>query len=177
MYIWIALDVNEQVLNIRQRAENYVNKHKLNSPTFTLPFHISLKIAFKISNEIKQMLVSDICDFCKLIKPFTIPVKAIEQNGNIIWLTMQDCKELTILHDKLDQLLLEKYGVTQHEFDKSFIFHTSIIILNNETQTCNAFNQIKNTAIPTTLKANKIIIGSSESGKAGTYCVNQEILL
>ena len=40
-----------------------------------------------------------------------------------------------------------------------------------------AFNEINKLELPTTLIANKIIIGSSLTGKAGTYTVNEEILL
>ena len=52
MYIWVAIDVNEQVGELREKAENYVSTHGLSSPTLTLPFHISLKISFgKVSNQ------------------------------------------------------------------------------------------------------------------------------
>jgi 2'-5' RNA ligase len=177
MYIWIAIDVNEQVRELREFAENYVNKHGLTSPALTLPFHISLKISFQIPNDKRQEIICDIRDFCRTLKPFTIPVGGLEKNDTIIWLTMQECDDLNLIHDDLDELLLKKYGVVQHTFDKSFIFHTSVLIMNNEERLCNAYEAINGTPIPNELKAEKIIIGSSMNGQAGTYTVNEEIML
>lgn len=37
---------------------------------------------------------------------------------------MQESTELDHIHKKLDEMLFEKYGVVQHEFDKYFILTT-----------------------------------------------------
>lgn len=177
MYLWVAIDVNDRFLELRESAASYIKKHKLTSPTLTLPFHISLKISFQIADNLWQKVMYDIRDLCKSIKPFTIPVKKIETSGPILWLTMEDSAELTYIHDKLDELLLDKYGVPQHIFDKNFIFHTSILIINNEEHIRSAFDEIKSINIPNIINAKKIIIGSSKDGQAGTYTVNEEILL
>ena len=177
MYIWFAIDINDQVLNLRKGAENYANANQLVSPTFTLPFHISLKISCEIADELYHSIVNDVRDLYKDLGPLEIEVKKLEQCGNIIWLTMQDNFMLRCLHNLLDLLFLDKYDIDQHEFDKDFIFHTSVLILDNEKHLQSAFNEISNITLPTTLIANKIIIGSSLTGKAGTYTVNEEILL
>ena len=177
MYIWIAIDVNEQVRELREFAECYIKKHGLTSSTLTLPFHISLKISFQIPNDKCREVICDISDFCKTLKPFTIPVKRFEKNDTIIWLTMQESDYLNYIHNNLDELLLKKYGVVQHDFDKSFIFHTSILIMNNDEHLYNAYEVIKDIKIPNELKVEKIIIGSSTNGQAGTYSVNEEIIL
>ena len=177
MYIWVAIDVDEQVKELREYAENYTKKHGVSSPTLTLPFHISLKISFRVPDNLCQNVMNDIRDLFRSIKPFTIPVKAVEASGQIIWLTTLDCAELTYTHNRLDKLLLDKYGIEQHPFDKSFIFHTSILIMNNEENIRSAFDEIKNINIPRVLDARQIIIGLSKSGQAGTYKVEEEILL
>ena len=177
MYIWIAIDVNEQVRELRKFAERYVKKHGSTSPTLTLPFHISLKISFRIPNEKCQEVICDIREYCKTLKPFTIPVEGLERSGTIIWLTMQESEELNRIHEDLDELLLTKYGVAQHMFDKSFVFHTSVLIMNDDEHLCKAYEEINGTPIPYELKAERVIIGSSTSGMAGTYCVNEEIIL
>lgn len=177
MYIWIAIDVNEQVHELREFAECYVKNHGLTSSTLTLPFHISLKISFQIPNDKWQDVICDIRDFFKSLKPFKIPVGGLERNGTIIWLTMKESNDLNYIHNNLDELLLKKYGIVQHEFDKSFIFHTSVLIMNNEKHLNNAYEAINAVIIPNELKAGKIIIGSSTNGQAGTYCVNEEIML
>ena len=72
---------------------------------------------------------------------------------------------------------IDKYDIEQHEFDKNFIFHTSVLMLDNEKHLQSAFNEIRKLELPTTLIGDKIIIGSSLTGEAGTYTVNEEILL
>ena len=177
MYLWVAIDVNEQVSKLRENVEKYIRSNGLTSPTLTLPFHLSLKISFQIPNGIYREVVDDISEFCKSLKPFTIPVRKIEISGTILWLTMEDCSTLTYIHNELDALLLKKHGVAQHTFDKNFIFHTSVLIMKSEEEIQGAYADIKDTNIPNALKAEKIIIGSSEDGKAGTYSVNEEIML
>jgi hypothetical protein len=88
---------------------------------------------------------------------------------------MQDNTELTNIHKQLDKMLLDKYGVEQHEFDKNFIFHTSILIMNNEEESKKAFDALENSEVPKELKVKGFIIGSSVSGVAGTYVVNEKI--
>ncbi len=177
MYIWVAIDVNEQVIKLREVAENYINERGLSSTTFTLPFHISLKISFQIPDDKFEDAVSDIRDFYKSLKPFQITVKGIEQSGTIVWITMQDSVELADIHKNLDEMLFEKYGVIQHDFDKDFKFHTSVLMINNEEQIAKAFETIKDTNIPETLRAERFVIGSSAEGLAGTYSVIEEIEL
>ena len=177
MYIWVAIDVNEQVSKLREVAENYMNEQGLSSTTFTLPFHISLKISFQIQDDKFKDVVSDIRDFYKSLKPFEIKTKGIEQAGSIVWIAMQYSNELVDIHKKLDEMMLKKYGVVQHDFDKDFQFHTSVLALKNEEEIAKAFDTIKDTDIPKILKAERFIIGSSAEGLAGTYSVIEEIEL
>ena len=175
MYIWFAIDVDEQVNILRKNAEVYVKDKGLYSPTLALPFHISLKISFNVSEGIFQDILNDIRVFLKSLKPIEIMVSGIERQGTIVWLIMQDNAELTNIHRQLDKMLLDKYGVEQHEFDKNFIFHTSILIMNNEEESKKAFDALKNSEFPKELKVKGFIIGSSVSGVAGTYVVNEKI--
>ena len=177
MYIWVAIDVNEQVREIREKAENYIKEQGLSSSTFTLPFHISLKISFQVSDDKFEEAVSDIRAFYKTRKPFQVTVAGIEQAGPIVWITMKESMELTDIHKRLDDMLFEKYGVIQHEFDKDFKFHMSVLMIYNEEQITKAFDMIKDTNIPDVLKAERFIIGSSVEGEAGTYSVIEEIEL
>ena len=104
-------------------------------------------------------------------------VRGIEQAGPIVWITMQDSAELADIHKRLDEMLFEKYGVTQHDFDKDFRFHTSVLVIHNEDQITKAFDAMKDINIPEILRAERFIIGSSVEGRAGTYSVIEEIKL
>lgn len=177
MYIWVAIDVNEQVSKLREVAENYMNEQGLSSTTFTLPFHISLKISFQIPDDKFEDAVSDIREFYKSLKPFEIKTKGIERAGSIVWIAMQYSNELVDIHKELDEMMFKKYGVVQHDFDKDFQFHTSVLALNNEVDTLKAYDAIKDNDIPKTLRAESFIIGSSAEGLAGTYSVIEEVEL
>ena len=173
MYIWVAIDVDTQVQELRKSAELYIKSNGLSSPTLTLPFHVSLKISFQILDENREAVVEDILEFLKTLKPFDISVNEIEQNGPIVWLTMRNNEKLDYIHAALDALLFENHGVPLHEFDKEFIFHTSILILDSKEQSERAFSAIKNSVLPKELTAKRFIIGSSSDGQPGTYSVNE----
>ena len=38
MYLWIAIDVNEQIRELRENAENYIKKSRINIPNINLAF-------------------------------------------------------------------------------------------------------------------------------------------
>lgn len=177
MYIWVAIDIDEQVSELRENAEKYMRRCGMSSSTFTIPFHISLKISFEISDDKFEGAVSDIRDLYRSLKPFQIAVGGIEKSGSIIWITMQKSAELADIHKRLDEMMLEKYGVIQHEFDKAFLFHTSVIMMNDEELLGEAFDAVKDTNIPEILRAERFIIGSSADGRPGTYGVIEEIEL
>lgn len=88
---------------------------------------------------------------------------------------MQESTELSNIHKKLDEMFFEKYGVIQHDFDKDFRFHTSVLMINNKEQITKAFDELKDIYIPEVLNAKRFIIGSSVEGRAGTYSVIEEI--
>lgn len=175
MCIWTAADVNKQVYELREKAEIYAKQQELLSSTFSLPFHISLKISFEIPKERFDEVVKDIHNFYKTLNPFEIGIKGIEHTGSIVWITMKKSSELSSIHKRLDEMLLQKYGIMQHAFDKDFKFHTSIFITDNSEKAAKAFAAIKDAYLPKSLKAERFIIGLSETGTAGTYQVLEKI--
>lgn len=175
MYIWVAVNVDDQVSELRKRAERYAKEQGLSSPTFTLPFHISLKISFQIPDEWFDEAVNDIRNFYKTLNPFEVMVRGIEQAGSIVWITMHECSELNDIHKQLDKMLFDKYGVLQHMYDKDFIFHTSIFMLNDTEKITKVFEEVKDAYVPERLKVAKFIIGVSEVGNVGTYQVIEEV--
>jgi len=177
MYIWFAVDVDEQAYEIRANAENYAKKMTLYSPTLTLPFHISLKISFQVPDDKVDEIIVCLENYFSTISPFEIKVREIEKSGNIIWLVMEENEILNCIHNDLDKILLDKFGVIQHKFDKTFIFHISILIFDNKKQADGAFAELKNTDLPKIFDAKKIVIGTSPNGKPGTYKVIKEIII
>ncbi len=175
MYIWVAIDVEKQVRALCEKAKECARVQGLSSPTFTLPFHISLKISFAAPEGRFDDIVRDLREFFNSLKPFSVEVKALEKAGPIVWLTMKDSAELTRIHNALDEMLFEKYGIVQHEFDRAFLFHTSVLISDDTAALQKAFDTLRNADIPAVLRAERFIIGSSAEGKAGTYRVNEEI--
>lgn len=173
MYFWVAVNLNEQLDQIKNFSKKLAKKFSLDKTAFLLPMHVSLKISFFIDNDKQNEMLCFLTDYFKKQKPFEIAPLQIESCNDIIWIKMQQNQTLERLHRELDELLLKNYGVSQHEFDLNFTFHSTLFInLTNEQKEI-ALKRLKPTDLPKTIYADSFLIGTSASGKAGTYSVLQ----
>lgn len=164
MFLWVALKLNETFAdNIRSKAKNINLKYKLDEKALELPAHISLKISFDILDNDKQLLISKMIELIKTYLPLTVSTSKIERNGSIIWFTFKENKTLVEIHNKLDLLLLN-YGISKHEFDDDFIFHSTLFIDENEEIVKEMFENLKEFDISDDIKIDSIIMGKSDDG-------------
>ena len=56
--------------------------------------------------------------------------KNIGVNNNIIWTLFEENKVLYTIHEELDEKLIT-YGINRHEFDRNFIFHSTLFMDDN----------------------------------------------
>lgn len=175
MYIWIGIDVQEQLGEIRQKAMKIDRELEFENSCFTLPLHISLKMSFERDNDSYQAVIDDITDYLSALTPFEISVKGIEAYENIVWIRMVNNNEIDSIHDRLNEMLLKKHGVVLHEYDLDYKFHTTLFMSDNEDKIRTAYERVKDTSLPDVLKINRFLIGTSKSGKLGTYSVFKEI--
>ena len=174
MFIWVAIDVDEQLMKIKSEAKRIEKLVNFRGSNITLPMHISLKISCEILDEKYDDIVFDIKEILKMVHRFEIGVKRIELHETIAWIRMQGNEQLDKLHASLDRMFLEKYQLPPHKFDLDFKFHTTLFLDDDEMKVKEAFLKIKDIELPNTLVAEKFVIGTSPQGKIGTYKVMEE---
>ena len=119
--------------------------------------------------------MNDIISVYEAQKPFNVDVKGIEKHDNIMWIRMYSNKEIEALATSLNVMLKEKYNVPLHEYDLDFIFHTTLFMDGDKEKINAAHTLLGNLALPKNLIANTFVIGTSETGKNGTYRVYKTV--
>lgn len=175
MYIWTGIDVDSQLTEVKSQVKALEESIGFNNSNFTLPFHISLKISFEVDDAIYPDVVNTIIEYYKILKPFDIEVSGIEIENVIVWLRMKGSEIINKIHDDLDRILMEKYGVPRHEYDLDYKFHTTFFMDSDEEKISSAYREIKDIKIPSSLYVDSFLIGASETGALGTYKVTHNI--
>ena len=175
MYIWVACDLSEALDSVRHECLRINTNIRASEIAFTLPQHISLKISFPIDEDKYEAALTDIRDYFMETEPFHIGGPVTELEKNIIWLRFSDELPLVKIHSDLDGMLLRKYGVPKHKFDKCFAYHSTLFIDEDEEKLRLIYEKLGDIPLPDKIEINEFIIGVSESGKAGEYRVIDKI--
>lgn len=175
MYIWVGINVEEQLKDARMAVDRVFDKIDISNVTCQLPLHISLKISFNIENLLFDSVLKDIIDVYNAQNSFEIKVKGIEKHENIEWIRMHSNEHLEALATKLNMMLRDKYGVPLHEYDLDFIFHTTLFMDDDAEKINTAHSLLGEFPLPDTLIANTFVIGTSETGENGTYKVYKTV--
>lgn len=176
MYIWTAIDINKQLLNekaIVKQIEDETGFEESN--VFGLPLHVSLKISAEIKDSEIDSVRKDIIALFMKTPKFKMQIRGIELNDSIVWIRIEPNKYLNQLHESICKLFKDKYNVELHEFDKEFIYHATLFLDSDIKKIKEAYLKIKDIELPKELEASSFIIGSSSSGKIGTYHVDLTI--
>ena len=175
MYVWIAIDIDNQLKEVKAHAQSIEKEIGFENSSFTLPSHISLKISFAVNDEAYPCVIQILLDYCKTLKPFSVDIEGIEIEDTIVWIRMKENDILNRIHKDLDQILMERHNVAPHKFDLDFKFHSTLFLDSDKEKISAAYDQIKNVELPLSLCADKLIIGASASGDIGTYRVTHNI--
>ena len=175
MYIWTAINVEKQLREIKHIIGEIEKQVGIIDSVVNLPLHISLKISFEISDDMYADAVDSIINYYKSVPKFDIEVSGIEKEENIIWIRMEENRELHQIHRDLDKLVYENYGILPHKFDLDYKFHTTLFMDSDCTKIAAAYNIIKDAKLPQKVYADHLVIGSSKTGVAGTYIVDHNI--
>ena len=170
MYIWCAVDLEDQLAEVRRTVEAVCADVGGENPALTLPLHISLKISCEVDDLRFEEAVRVISAHFSGIRPFEIATEGIERQGGILWIRHCESDELCDLHDWLVELFREEYGVMPHAFDLCFAYHSSLYV-GDENKAIAIQERLSGMEIPDRLIADRFVIGCSESGKAGEYRV------
>ncbi|MBQ7392330.1 MAG: 2'-5' RNA ligase family protein [Clostridia bacterium] len=177
MYVWTAIDVDDQLKEIKGKAQGIEKNLNFENSAFTLPSHISLKISFSVSDTDYPCVVETLLDYYKTVTPFCVDVEGIETENTIVWIRIKENAVLNRIHKDLDRILMEKHGIVPHQFDLDFKFHSTLFLDSDKEKIKIAYHQIKDVKVPLSLCADAIIIGASPSGDVGTYGVTHTISL
>jgi 2'-5' RNA ligase len=108
MFVWVGIDVDSQYDEIKAKAMEIDKDMCFRHSCFTLPMHISLKISFEIDKNQYENVVETILSVYKTVESFEIPVKQIENHGNICWIRMQENNKLNELSAKINDILAKE---------------------------------------------------------------------
>ena len=175
MYVWTAINIDDQLNEIKAQAQVIEQKMNFANSAFTLPSHISLKISFFVDDKIYPCVLQTLLDYYKTAKPFSVDVNDIEIEDTIVWIRIKENDTLRHIHKELDRILQEKHNILPHKFDLDFKFHSTLFLDSDKEKISAAYDQIKNVVLPLSLCADKLIIGASASGDIGTYRVTHNI--
>lgn len=175
MFVWVGINIEEQLKETRRAVDGVFEKIDISNVTCQLPLHISLKISFEIENALFESVLDDITSMYKAHEPFEIAVRGIEKLENIEWIRMYSNEKVETLATELNAMLREKHGIPLHEYDLDFIFHTTLFMDDDAEKINAAHTLLGNLALPKNLIANTFVIGTSETGKNGTYRVYKTV--
>ena len=175
MYIWIGIDVDDQLADIRERVGVLEKALKIANSNLTLPFHISLKISFPLEGRAAQEAIEAVERYYRTLPSFAIPVAGIEYHESICWIRMQENKTLNRIHDELNQRLLECFGVGLHPYDEDYLFHTTLFMDDDTKKVYEAYQAVKDEPLPAVLYPSAYLIGTSENGALGTYHIKKRV--
>jgi 2'-5' RNA ligase len=170
MYIWIACDVSESLSCIRKACVLKNQELLLDETAFSLPQHISLKISFEVANTISDDVIGFVSEYLSEQPELVLDAPSPELYGSILWLKFSEDPELLRMHRELDDSLLHKFAVQQHEYDKDFKYHSTLFI-DSSSDLEPMYRFVSCLGMPEKIKIDRFIIGVSESGKAGEYSV------
>ncbi len=174
MYIWIGCKLPE-AFGSKIRSACLPLADGLDISGFSLPQHISLKISFQAGSDYLHIL-----DYLEALlqkeDKFYVNPKAIQRQGNILWIPFRENPQLRHLHNVLDKELKAKFGIGQHLFDKAFLFH-STLMLGPEEKLEKVAQKLWDFPLPQQLEVDAFLLGISETGRGGEYRVVREIKL
>ncbi|MBE6947178.1 MAG: 2'-5' RNA ligase family protein [Ruminococcaceae bacterium] len=176
MYIWVGIDVDSQLSEIREKVHSAEEIIDFVHSNLTLPFHISLKISFFVPEEKVDAVMADILTIYKKTEPFSVEVRQIDWEETIVWISMKRNKQLDALHDVLNEMLLEKYSVPLHPYDIDYQFHTTLFMDDDREKNGKGYEMVKDIPLPDKLQANRFVIGISQSGSLGSFSIVQEVV-
>ena len=170
MYIWIGCKLPAGFENELRAHCLAANRHiGLDTAAFALPQHISLKISFD-TQKYEDVLV-ELTAFLSAQQSFSIRLGPAQQFGNILWLPAAENHVLPRLHAQLDELLESRFGIPRHEFDKAFLFHSTLFIDNSVAKLEAMAEAVRSFPLPTELQIDTFLLGVSNNGAPGSYRV------
>ena len=72
MYLWVAVDLEDQLQEVREELVRIERLICSNDPALTLPLHTSLKISFEVDDKYANEVRNDVREYLSNLKSFRI---------------------------------------------------------------------------------------------------------
>lgn len=176
MYIWIGINVENELSELKEKAQKIDNAYKFKNSCFTLPLHISLKMSFEAETNSAPQIIAFLESYLKALQPFEVCVSGFECFDNICWIRMCKSEQLNKIHDELNAALLKNFLVPLHEYDGDYKFHTTLFMDDDKEKVKAAYDEIKTRPLVSKIRADRFVIGTSKTGALGTFSVIKEFV-
>ncbi len=177
MYLWFAIDVDQQLTQLRKKAEQITAAGRISNAALTLPAHISLRISFPVEEDIREELLAKVRHYFQSLAPFSVQIKGLEVVQGIVWLRIRENDRLQEIHTQLLDLTQREYAIAPHPFDGDFKYHVSLLTGNDPRLARDFFQALGQLPLPATLRVDTLILGASPTGRAGDYAVTETIFI
>ena len=157
--MWICLLIDEESRRkIVSKCKECNEDLKLSERFLDFPLHASLKRSFFADRfeQIKEELIG----FMKDVPCFEAGKVHLQRISDMIWLCFDEKEEITKLHEAIDVLLKEKYGVAVDLFDKEYVPHITLFRSEEEKKLDRMYERLKNEMNETAITLNAYYIGS-----------------
>jgi hypothetical protein len=175
MFIWTGINVEKELSALKELKEKIERNLGITDTVVNLPLHVSLRISSSVSDEIYPSLENALIDFLRTVKLPPLEPTGFEREGGIVWLCYKESEKIKEIHDSLCALMEERFSIPRHPFDFEFKYHTTLFTAISEDKLAAAYDLVKDAPIPDVITSDRILIGNSESGKAGEYKVIHDI--
>ena len=157
--MWTSATLKQEDINfIKKICIDNTNDLRLSDRFFRFPLHISLKRTYYVEDytivkkEIKKLLDS----YSDIVIDRLYPYK----NRNMLWLRINNENTLIDLHNKLDNLLLDKFNIPIDEFDKNYVPHITLY-RDDEDKIDILYERLKDKLILNNISIDKYALGTS----------------
>ncbi len=171
MFLWCAVDIDDQMTALKEGVRKVSSELGIDNIALLLPFHVSLRISFEIPDDKEEAVKTAMNEYFSTLRRFSFEPLCIERLGNVVWIRMKDNPRLTRIHEDLCDMLKKRFDVPLMDFDRSFIFHSTLAWTLKEEEADRIFQRLVDARIPSTFRAKNFVVGRAFTGKPGDFTV------
>lgn len=157
--MWTSATLKQEDINIiKNICINNTKDLSLSDRFFRFPLHISIKRTYYVEDylivkkEIKKLLDS--------YTDIVIDRLYLYKNKDMLWLRINNENTFIDLHNKLDDLLLDKFNIPIDEFDKNYVPHITLY-RDDEDKIDVLYERLKDKLILNDISIDKYALGTS----------------
>jgi hypothetical protein len=129
---------------------------------FCFPLHISMKKSFQTTEF--ESVKAEVLRYIQHKGEIRCQTTGVTHQKQMLWLSVNASGDILEWHNRLDSLLLDKFGISIHRFDANFEPHISLFTKGDPVQLGKMRWRLVEKIPPMELTLNRFVIGSSGHG-------------